>query len=772
MVTSFFSPSIWPSDFMFRHSLLLLPLLLQSPLFAQATRGATARPERDTLIAAGHLETPDRSSDGRRRIVASQAAAAIKVDGVLDDSAWATAQVASGFVQSEPHEGEPATEATEVRIIIDATTLYIGARLVDRTPSAIVVNDIRKDFDETQQDDFEIILDTFGDRRNGYVFITNLAGAKADRQISGEGKEVNGSWDAVWNVRTRRTEDGWVAEVAIPLRALRFEPGTSTRWGVNFSRRIRRKNEVDFWSPVPRSYGLYRVSLAGNLDSISTGSSGRDLRIKPYVAGRTVRETGGASFSQKADAGVDLKLGIGRSLTMDGTVNPDFAQVEADEQQVNLTQFSQFFPEKREFFLENSGIFYVGDAARNQRIGNTAATPDEDLLLFFSRRIGLTDSGSTVPIDGGLRLTGKAGAYGTGVFDLQTRGGAGQGANNYAVVRVRRDILHGSDIGIIAMNRQSTDSSNNYNRVYGADANIRFFGVLDWSSYLIGTSSPNVSSGQYAARTSFNYDGNFYHVKLGLMSIGDGFRDDLGYYRRTDVRKYLVEAGIRPRFASLQQIGILEMHPHIGWNYYENQAGQMVGKLLHTGYTFFLNNGGYVELSVNPEMEQITDPFEIDGSIPPIPPGDYFWHTWRLSGQTDPSRMVSVTAEGIVGGLWSGTQRTFNGGVTLHPFYKLQLSTGLQHTTAELDSPPHSHFHETLWTGRMNFSFTTNMFFDGLVQYEADTHLVSANLRFNFIHHPLSDLYLVFNEQRYTSTDPLIAPGRSVILKFTQMLAF
>ena len=720
-----------------------------------------------------------------RAVAAVRATQAPVIDGRLDDAVWAGARAVSHFVQSEPREGQPATERTDVRVAYDADNIYIAAYMHDRDPSGLIVNDIRKDFDETGQDDFEVLLDTFDDRRNGYIFITNVAGAKADRQVANEGREVNASWDAVWTVATRRVADGWTAEIAIPFTAIRFANTGPQRWGINFSRRIRRKNEVDFWAPVPRSYGLTRVSLAGELDGLSTAHATRDLRVKPYVAGRTVRETGGRVFDRTADVGVDLKYGITSHLTLDATVNPDFAQAEADEQQVNLTQFSQFFPEKREFFLENSGTFYVGDAARNNRV-STAVTSDEDLVLFFSRRIGLTPDGRTIPVPGGLRVTGSAGGLDIGALAMTTAATLGAPATSYGVLRLRRDLYEGSDVGVILMNRQSQDSTHSWNRVFGGDANFRFFGATDWNSYLIGTATPGVHGGQYAVRSTINYDGDYAHLKAGAMQIGDGFRDDLGYYRRTGDRKWILETGLRPRTRWLTTHGVREMHPHLTWSYYEDLQGRILAKDLHSGYTFFLNDGGYVELSVAPRFERLTSGFVINPTVDSLPAGGYAWTEWALKGQTDPSRAVSLTFSGISGGLWNGHQRTVSGTVTLRPSYRLKLELGGQRTDAHLNLGGPAHFVADLATVRGNYSFSTTTFLDALSQYDAGSHQLNANIRFNVIHHPLSDLFIVFNEQRFltpdgrapgpfATIDPTLSsglPGESLIVKITQMVAF
>ena len=706
--------------------------------------------------------------EGRREILARRASGPIKLDGVLDEEVWTRAGASSGFVQSEPREGQPATEQTEVYLAYDAENLYIAAFMHDGAPDREVVNDIRKDFREEDQDDFEVILDTFRDRRNGYIFITNPAGGRVDRQIANEGREINSSWDAIWDVRTQRRADGWTAEMRIPFRTLRFEPG-EVAWGINFSRRIRYKNETTFWAPVPRAFSLMRLSLAGDAVGLEMPSAGRDLRVKPFVLANTVRDVGGAGYAEKLDAGVDLKFAVTRGLTLDATVRPDFAQVEADEQQVNLTQFAQFFPEKREAFLENSGIFYVGDAARNNRV-TVPATPDDDNLLFFSRRIGIRDDRRPLVIDGGARLTGMAGGFAIGVVDMQVQGDDSTGANNYSVLRVRRNVARGSDVGILLMQRQSTDSSGDYNRVAGVDANVRFFGRLDWNSYLVGTRSPGRSGGQYAARTSLNFEGNFFHGKGGVMSLGENFDNDLGFYRRVGIKKWFTDVGLRPRPEALRRLGIRELHPHLVWELFTDQQNHQVQKKFHTGQTFFFESGAVMELSYNPMYNQLTGPLRLSPNADALPAGSYGWSEWQVLANTDQSRKVSVSSRWIWGGLYNGTQQTVNASLTLRPGYRFRLTAGIQRTKANLDLAD-GRFVSSFWTTRANYSFSPRMFIDALSQYDPTSKQLNANVRFNLIHHPLSDLFIVYNDQRFLTPSAPVA-GRSIIVKFTQMMAF
>lgn len=758
--TGFWWRGRWPA-------LAVAGLLLTAANPAAARQADTGRDEGALPPAAGRSLL---SPDGRLQIQAVEAKEPVRIDGTFDDEVWERAEPVSGFVQAEPRDGEPATEATEMRVAYDVDNLYIAAYCRDSEPDGIVVNNIRRDFQEGDQDSFAVIIDTFSDRRNGYLFITNPEGARSDQQIAGEGRERNASWDAVWFVRTRRVADGWTIEMAIPFRSLRFDRGGTPSWGINFSRRIRRKNEIDYWSPVPRSYDVTRLSMAGNLVGLPAVDPGRNLRVKPYVLGSSVRETGAGGFDGKADVGVDLKYGVTSAMTLDVTLRPDFAQAEADQQQVNLTQFSQFYPEKRDFFLENSGIFYVGDAARNNRV-HLNPRPDTDLLMFFSRRIGLTRGGVPIPILGGARMTGQASGLAIGVLNIQTREEGSIPANNYTVVRVRKNILANSDIGAIFMNREATGRANDFNRVYGVDSYLRLFGNLDWSAYFVKTASPDVTEGQNAVRTSLNWEGRFFHGKGGFMTIGERFNNEMGYYRRSGARKYFLDTGIRPRPKALQRRGIRELHPHVVHSYYTDLSGRMVGKSFHNGLTFFLNNGGYSQISFNQKSEVITGPLRLHPDATPLSPGQYDWDEFAYQVQSDPSRVLSASATVTWGDMWGGDQSSVSAGIDVRPHYKFSASLDLRRTRITYGDRPDRNFTAQLWTMRANYSFNTNMFVDSLVQYNHDYDQFNANVRFNFIHRPLSDLFIVFNEQRFMTEDAVPA-GRGFVVKFTRMLAF
>jgi hypothetical protein len=721
------------------------------------------------LAADGPLQF--QSPDGRRIVGAAEARAPITLDGALDEEVWRTAQPAGDFVQAEPNEGQAATELTDVRIAYDHDALYIGVVCHDSMPSALIINDIRKDFAAGEQDSFEVILDTFADRRNGFVFVVNPAGAKADTQIANEGRDVNTSWDAVWTVATKRDAAGWTAEIRIPFKTLRFERGADRIWGVNFSRRIRRKNEVDYWSPVPRVYNLYRAGLGGTLAGLPDASQGRNLRLKPWVAANATRGLGGDTFDTGQHIGLDAKYGVTPSLTLDVTVKPDFAQAEVDEQQVNLTQFSLFFPEKREFFLENSGMFYFGDIPRESRLGNARfAPPEEEMLLFFSRRIGLTDDGREIPIAAGGRLTGRIGRTGVGAMTIQTQSVDGRDGDNYTVLRGRRDILRNSDVGAIFLSRQSAGASSDRNQVAGVDANFRFVKALSVNGFLAKSATPGVTGGQMSGKGSVVWNDNFLHTQYSLLSVGDNFRDDIGFIKRRGIRKHFVDFGIRFRPEWWRKLGIRELHPHTRYNIYTDQSNRKVTRANHLAMAWFPERGGIIELQWNPRYERITVPFAIRNDQA-FAPGSYNWNEYVLELETDHSRKVSGSALITSGGFWNGSQKSTKVGLLFRPSYHLTFDAALQRNDISLPLPMHD-FVTNLVTSRIGYAFNTRTFLDLLLQYNTDLKQLSANIRFDLIHRPLSDLFVVYNEQRLTDQPTPVNTGRGLIVKYTHMFAF
>ena len=700
-----------------------------------------------------------------RRLPAVRATGPLVLDGALDEAAWATAPMAQHFVQSDPREGQPATFDTEVRVLYDDDSLYFGVFAKDAEPSRIIVNDLKKDYNTEGSDGFRIILDTFHDERNGYQFVTNPAGAKWDAQVSNEGRETNANWDGIWEVATRITETGWMAEIRIPFRTLKFNGADAQTWGMNFERKVRRLNEDSFWSPIPRIYDITRVSLAGTVDGLRGLRPGRNIRVKPYAL-TSSNTVGRLGTDGDFDAGLDVKYGVTSGLTWDFTVNTDFSQAEADEQQINLSRFSLFFPEKRDFFLENSGIFQFG--AGGGGFGGFGG--GGDMRLFFSRRIGLSDAGAAVPILAGTRLTGRQGAYSIGVLNMQQRSLGAVPAANFTALRLRRDLLANSDIGAVLLNKEVDGPG--FNRVAGLDANFRFGPSVSLNAYGAKTFSPETTvlpqGNDYTMRVAGRYDGRVWQTNGRFDTIGARFNDEMGFVPRLGVNNAFLFAGRRFRPALISS-WVREIRPH--WqvdSYIRQDGGGLESRNQDFHLPFAFQDGGSMELGVNPHVEVVRSPFTINSSRGVrVNPGRYEFNEYFMFWNTNSAARVSFNNRYSIGRFYDGYRRayTFGPSVRLNENFNASLNLQINDIVVSTGS-----FVSKLLTTRVNYNFNTKMFVNALVQYNSDNQQWTSNLRFNIIHRPLSDFFLVYNEGRDERTGQMLS--RAVIAKMTYLVAF
>ena len=712
-----------------------------------------------------------------RTITATRASGPIALDGVLDEPAWQSAPIAKDFLQNEPREGQPATFDTEVRVLYDEEALYFGVFAKDDAPADAIVSDLKKDFNTAASDAFLIVIDTFSDERNGFEFATNPAGAKWDAQMSNEGREVNANWDGIWDVRTKLAANGWYAEIRIPFKTLKFTDADPQRWGLNFQRRLRRRNEESYWAPLPRIYNLDRVSLAGSIDDLRQVRPGRNLRVKPYAAGSS--STVGTSPSDgKFDAGLDLKYGLTTGLTLDATVNTDFSQVEADEQQVNLTRFSVLFPEKREFFLENSGVFQFGlPTSGTASVGSASPTSlarqntPPDMKLFFSRQIGLSDAGTAIPILVGSRVSGRAGRYSVGALNIQQKALSPVPATNFTALRVNRTVLANSDIGVMFLNKDGRGEA--YNRVAGIDTNFRF-GQLGMGAYAVKTMAPQnalAGSGEdFSTRANLNYQSRKYLFRAAYEVIGRRFRDELGFVPRIGVNHTASygRLNVRPAWAS-KLFGIREIGPHYHFDQFERRDGTGTESRYYDWHVvLMMNDSGFFESGVNRNREGNVTPFTLNSSRGvKIQPGTYDFNEYFALYRSNNSARFSYEARYSDGGLYDGHRRAYSIAPTVRVNEHFNGSVSLQINDISL---PAAAYVSTLVATRANYSFNTRIFLNALVQYNTDTRQWTSNLRFNVIHRPLSDIFLVYNERRLDKTGDLV--DRSVIAKVTYLLAF
>jgi hypothetical protein len=713
-----------------------------------------------------------------RRLGAVRASSPISLDGRLDEPAWLAAPLAKGFIQNDPREGEPATFDTEVRLLYDETALYIGVFARDEAPSGIIVNELRKDFNTGSGDSFQVVIDTFRDERNGYQFAVNPAGAKWDAQMSNEGRDNNSNWDGVWDVATRIAEDGWYAEMRIPFRTLKFTQAGEQTWGINFQRRLRRLNENSYWSPLPRIHSLSRVSMAGTVENLQGLRPGNNLRVKPYALASASR-VGRLSTRGDFDFGTDVKYGVTSGLTWDFTYNTDFSQVEADEQQVNLTRFSLFFPEKRDFFLENSGIFQFGvGGGGGGGGGGGRQNPSQDMILFFSRQIGLSSNATAIPILGGTRLTGRAGGFSLGVLNIQQRTEHAADSEavitpstNFTALRVRRDILAQSDIGLMFLNKEVNGP--HFNRVVGADANFRFFQRLDVNFAGAKTYSPetdlSADGDDWYSKSSFNYRTNRLEMRGGYQTIGSRFNNEMGFVPRRGVNNGELHVGarFRPQW-SWTRGWLRESYPHWQIENFSRRDGGLESRYMDWHWPVTFHNSTFVEVGINPNIEVLSRDFTINSRRNiKVLPGRYEFNEYFLLANTNSSAPLSFNTRYSIGDFYNGYRRGYTLGTTVRANEHFNVSGSVQFNDIDL---PQGAFTTTLVTGRVNYFLNTKVFLNALLQYNTDARQWSSNVRFNVIHRPLSDIYLVYNERRDSRTSELI--DRALVAKMTYLVAF
>ncbi len=690
------------------------------------------------------------------------------LDGnVADDPAWQGAEVATDFWQVEPFDGQPASEKTEVRILFDAENLYLGVVLYDRQPDAIVVGESRRDSSLEDSDSFQVVFDTFHDRQNGLIFGTNPTGIEYDGQLNNEGEGgsrgrgvtggFNLNWNTSWQVETRVGDHGWSAEFVIPFRSLRYPGGDNQTWGLNFERRIARTLERTYWAALEVQFNLFRVSLAGALEGIDPPKQ-RNLQLTPYALGEVGRDSAEDSETEyRADAGLDVKYGVTSSLTLDATYNTDFAQVEADDQQINLDRFNLFFPEKRPFFLENAGLFAVGDP------GNVE--------LFFSRRIGLNE-GAAIPILAGARLSGKVGPTNVGVLGMATEELVDDSledpvqANHFAVARVTHEMANRTRIGVIAVRREGQGSlapPDDTNSTWGIDGQVGVgqYGLV--KGFVARSDTPDLSGDDHAYMLEGNYSSSAWRLGLEYAEVGGNFNPEVGFVRRSDYRK--PQAFIQRRIRPSDFLGLRDIRPRIFYASYWNFDGFHESEFIWLASDFEWRNGYRLEVGVSDELEGLKEPFEIyEGVV--VPTGSYRAPRYRLSGSTNPSKSVFGGVRTEWGGAWGGdaTQITPRMGIRLGSYLTGELSWQFN----DFDLPVGA-FQTNLGRVRLTYSFSTKLALQALVQYNDDSRNVSTNLRFSWLQRANSGLFVVYNELSEFGMDALPLPERSLIIKYSRL---
>lgn len=687
----------------------------------------------------------------------------IKIDGRLDEPVWSQAEVATDFRQQEPNEGEPASEKTEVRLLFDDKNVYIGVHAFDADPSRINSRELVRDATFSNDDKVEILIDTYHDRRNAYRFAVNPLGTQQDALITDEGRDVNLSWDAPWISAGRIDESGWTVEIAIPLTTLRFTEGATT-WGLNFARIIRRKNEENLWSSWQRSFGLERVSQAGELAGVEQIKRRRLWEIKPYASG-SWREGVPLIGEPGFDAGVHAKtglevakIGITPSLTAEFTANPDFGQAEVDTQVVNLTRFSVFFPEKRDFFLENAGIFLFGRAGANQ--------------LFFSRRIGLTDDGAPVPIDYGAKLTGKIGSYNVGFLQVQTRelgdraSGFGVPRQQFTVARVKRDILERSYIGAMFVNRQGATSVDGaaYNRGAGVDAEFNLTDHYQLKAFLMGTATPGLRSSFLSGRMDSRFENDLWRFITVYEDIGSNFNPEIGFIERKAIHQYFGQLAYKPRPRFIPHVRQMEFETQI--EYYTDRSNNLATRQTELSWETILKNSSEIFFRpIEYVRDVLTEPFEIRSGIV-IPPGSYTFNRPRVSFTSDSSKRLVLSGRYKWGNFYSGKRDEITAGATFRPNAHLLFDINDSFNSVRL---PQGNFRTNLIAGRINYNFSRKLLTSALMQVNSAARLSAVNIRLRYIYKPNSDLFVIYNQSTGAGLE---RPSYSFQVKLTRDFTF
>jgi hypothetical protein len=724
-----------------------------------------------------------RGENFKSTIRAIRLRAPLDFDGRLDDEVYGQFPGFGGMLQVSPRYNQPSTEKTEIWVMFDGDHIYVAAKLWDTAPpEKWIANELRRDTNQMRQNDhFGVGFDTFYDRRSGYMFYANPLGGFADYSIVDEGTP-NTDWNPVWNVKTGRFDGGWTLEMQFPFKSLRYTSGPGQVWGIQFRRSIRHKNEWTYWTPVPQSMAgpqaLNRVSSFGTVVGLDLPAAGRNLEIKPYALGRmtTDRITNPPTTNDRdGDIGGDLKYGVTANLTADLTVNTDFAQVEIDEQQVNLTRFNLFLPEKREFFLEGRGLFDFGrgGATGGGNPGGGGGSSDTP-YLFYTRRIGLNRN-RVVPIDVGGRLTGKVGGFGIGVMNIQAGDEevSRSPETNFTVVRAKRDILRRSTIGAIFTNRtRLTSNLPGDNRAYGIDAALGFYQNVAVGAYYARTETTGVSGDNESYIGKFDWAPDRYGVSAEHLKVGRAFNPEVGFLRRTDFERSFASARFSPRPKASRLVR--KYTSQASYEYYENGAGAVESRQATGRFNAEFNNSDVFNVEASANYDLLITPFS-PATGHAIPVGGYHYNDMSMSYSMGQQRRLSGTIGVQLGEYYNGTIRalTFSNGryAILKQF---SIEPRLSITRVEL---PASAFTTRQFGARTDYGFSPRMFASALLQYSSADRTFSSNVRFRWEYRPGSEFFVVWTDEQ--DTNPLepqrgsiALKNRAFVIKMTRLFRF
>jgi hypothetical protein len=711
----------------------------------------------------------------RATVRAVRLAQPLQIDGALDEALYREMPSLDDYTQVEPEAGAPATERTETWLAFDDENVYVSFRAWDSQMDRLIATEMRRDNGNiwSGNDILVFIFDTFDDRRSSISFTVNPLGGRADGQVINE-RQYNADWNPVWELKTGRFDRGWTLEAALPFKSLRYRPGADQVWGFNAMRVKRSKNEISTLSPVPPSQGQQGVeqpAFAATLLGIEAPPTGRHIDLKPYVTSSVasdMRAAPGPRDDGDVGLGFDAKYLVTQNLTADFTYRTDFAQVEADQQQINLTRFSLFFPEKRDVFLENQGVFSFGGVA----VGSLNAGTSDAPILFYSRRIGLEGS-RQVPIEGGGRLTGRAGPFSVGVLNIQSgrEDQTGTQPTNFTVVRVKRDVFRRSSLGLLFTNRSVDARGLGANRAYGLDGTFAFFQNLQINTFWARTESDRRSVPVGASDTSYrgqiDFTGDRYGVQLERLAIGDRFNPEVGFVRRTDMVRDFAQFRFSPR---PRRRGVIRKYVYLGSiEYIENMAGRLETRERTGEFAIEFQNTDRFSVNYTNSFEFFPVSARIGAVTLPI--GSYSFDTVRVGYNLGQQRVFSAGLSAEYGTFYSGHKTT------------LSVARGRMPVTTQLSLEPtysinrvellEGRFTTHLLGSRVTYAMTPMMFGSALVQYNSSASTIATNARLRWEYRPGSELFVVYNEERNTLTRRF--PGlneRSFIVKVNRLFRF
>ncbi len=764
---------------------------------AQAPAASARTPRRQFNLPGAPDPMPPEGADmiargenGRVVVRATRLTQPLVIDGSLDEAIYRDVKPVSDFIQTVPNEGEPASERTEAWIAYDDQNFYLACRCYDSAPpEQWTANEYRRDTNQLRQNDmFGAMVDTFHDRRNGFNFYTNPLGARADQVVTNEGNP-NADWNPVWFVRTGRFDGGWTVEMAIPFRSIRYVSGSNQDWGIQIRRAIRRKNEWTHLTFVPAATGgvtsIFRASQAATLVGLELPPAAKNVELKPYGISKLTSDlVRSPAIENNVDltGGLDAKYGINANLTADLTVNTDFAQVEVDEQQVNLTRFPVVFPEKRDFFLEGRGTFEFARLSGQAGFSGQTSIANNAPQVFFTRRIGL-NNGREVPIMAGARVSGTMGKTALGLMNMETGYESAAGLDsdacappygactprtNFSVVRLRRDVLRRSNVGMIFTNRSNAPAARDASQSYGVDGSFSFFQNLSANGYYARSESNSLNGDEDSFQARTEYSGDRYGARLDYLDVGTNFFPEVGFVQRRGFGRTFVSGRFSPR---MRRSKVVRRFLWEAASEYVRNRNDRVESANNTAHflTEFQSSDQFV-FDVNNQQELLVRPFNVARGVN-IRPGNYHFNSMTTSYAFGQQRRASGTVALRVGDFYDGSLTSLTlSGARLAILKQFSVEPSVTFNRGRL---PDGDFDTSQLRARFDYAFTPLRFLSALVQYSSNERTFSSNVRFRWEYRPGSEIFVVYTDERDTTTTGY--PGlrnRALVVKVNRLFRF